>query len=544
MNLSLRNKIWHYDPIEPTQNIIRTILGRRYNYDEQDINKFINPTFSSSIPDALSLKNVGELVQTILSANKIGMFIDYDVDGVTSGAIWHNLLSDIRKEYVVYCPSRSEGYGPSERAIDFFRNNNCDVILFLDCGTSADILRKVNNIKMCILDHHKPGSITVDNAIIVNPYLSEQREYYNICTAGLSFLVATVFNHFSIKTEYTRLLDLACLGTIADCMQLHGYNRAIVKYGLDKINGRPIKTRSDRIITRYPCTGIKVLMDLMNKHDINASTLGYYIVPCLNAAGRLDTSYTAFKLLVREKYDDAVELAQQLINLNSQRKIIEREMMVLAENQADESANITIVRDESWHPGITGIIAGRIKEKNNKTTFAFYKKDNAWHGSGRSAGHKLNHIINLGIEAGLVRSGGGHALAAGLCIDDHKFAEWQQWMQQHQIHEDNSTIVIDYEIKPGQKLPDIKDISPFGQGHESLRIMIQGLWLKNIITRGEYMLFTFANHPYSYYASKYILSWARDISKHVGRMIDIVLLHDDSNKPVINDIRIKKYGDI
>lgn len=530
---SFKKKEWIL-PQNQNCNIIDDIIQKRFpEYSEEDIQNFLNPKIVNLAPNPFHLYNSDAFAKAIAAASKIGIFVDYDVDGVSSGAMWSIFFNKISKDHIIYFPNRSDGYGPSHKSIDYFRQNHCDLILFLDCGTSAvDVITPITDMKICILDHHKPGNHTVQNAIIVNPYLSQQSDFYNLCTAGLSFLmIGCVDKLYNTKLTMT-LLDLAALGTIADCMPLIGVNRAYIKRGLEIIqtNARP---------------GIKALLILMKKnmHSINASTLGYYISSALNAAGRLDTSKTAFDLLVETQYDRARETAQTLINFNDQRKKIESDILSQAEHQVQQDQNCIIVRGDDWHPGVVGIIAGRLKEAYNKTTFAFYKKDNAWHGSARSSGHDLSSIIANGIVDNIIAYGGGHHAAAGLCVNDAVFDEWIQWCQdtiaEYNIDDNNHKLYIDYILDVYDIFPNIRTLSPFGYGNPNVLMLIKGLILKYVTQYGEHLKLSFANYDKSYFAFRCASSWGKDLTRYIGNKLDIVVSCDELSG-FIEDIMLSK----
>lgn len=542
---SLKNRSLIMPSNDDAQDFVTETIRKRFpKYSADDVRKFLNPRIMDLAPDPSNLHHVHEMADMVLSANKIGVFIDYDVDGVSSGAMWSIFLHAISIEHFVYFPARADGYGPSQSAIDYFRQCGCDLILFLDCGTTAaDVIDHIHDIKTCVLDHHKPGNV-IANTIIVNPYLHQQEEFYDICTAGLSFLVIAFIERRMIanssgQSSYKRiamqLLDLAALGTVADCMPLVGFNRACVKRGLE-------------IIQQSPRSGIQALLHLTNKSNkINASTIGYYIASCLNAAGRLDTSRTAFDLLVATSYESSVEIAQALVNLNNIRKQIEADILILAEHQASaQNDNILVVRHEDWHPGVVGIVAGRLKEGHCKTTFAFYKKHGAWHGSARSSRHDLSTIIASGIKYGLIASGGGHRAAAGLCVNEDQFDEWSKWIVKVALEIDQAAVSsiicddraleIDHAMNAGESLPSISILAPFGQGNPNIRILIQGLILKRVTAHGEHLRLMFANHPGSYFAFRCANSWGRSLYNSIGQRLSVVLSVDDSPGGIIEDV--------
>ena len=523
---SLKNLKWVLQD-KTSENLITDIIQRRFAlYKQNDIDNFLNPEISYFMPKN-ELCNVSNMSNMIIDAKKIGVFVDYDVDGVSSGAMWSLFFDEILKDHVMYFPSRADGYGPSEAAISFFRTQECDLILFLDCGTNAaSIIDLIDDIKTCVLDHHLPSD-KIAESLIVNPYLSGQREYFDICTAGLSFFVLSFLDK-TFRTELPdQLLDLVSLGTVADCVRLNGINRAYVRKGIEKLRSNPRP-------------GLKALLNKQNR-NINAGALAYFIAPCLNAAGRLDTSETAFQSLVSKSYLDASETAQSLINLNNARKNLELEMISLAEHQVENQAghqdNALVVYHEDWHPGIVGIIAGRIKEKYDKTTFAFYKKNGIWSGSARSAGHDLADIIQQGKDDDIIKDGGGHSAAAGVSIFEDKFELFKDWIKQKQSVVVERILYIDYVADVGQKLPDLSKLSPFGYGNPNVKILIKNLIIKNVTQYGQHLKIVFSNHSSQYFFFRAANIWRQSLKFSTGKTVDIVISADECNSS-IEDIRL------
>ena len=391
-------------------------------------------------PDQLS--NNAEMARLLADAiqdkKKILIVGDYDADGATATAVAvKGLLSmGARVDYLV--PNRFEcGYGLTPKIVELASTLQPDMIVTVDNGiASVDGVAKANalGIQVLITDHHLPGDATPEAACIVNPnqhgcgFPSK-----NLAGVGVMFYVL-----LSLRAELrlreafvenkepnlTELLDLVALGTVADLVKLDTNNRILVEQGLRRIRAGAC------------CPGIHALLKVAGRSPFkaNAQDLGFYVGPRLNAAGRLDDMRLGIQCLLAENDDEAFKIAQVLHDLNTERRHIEtgmqEEALALLESISIGNQYSISLYESSWHQGVVGILASRLKEKYHRPVIAFAEVgDGVLKGSGRSiAGLHLRDALDMVTkrDAGLIITFGGHAMAAGLSIHQDKFLAFQQ----------------------------------------------------------------------------------------------------------------------
>ena len=393
-----------------------------------EVNAFLEPRLSS-LADPFLLPNLQTAVDRILRAidagEKIVLFGDYDVDGVTSLALLDEMLRAYGAAPDLFLPLRmEEGYGLSresvERCCELYRPQ---LLIAIDCGTSsiAEIAAlKKSGVDVLVFDHHEPKSELPDCVAVVNPKISRDKGAATyLCSVGIVFKLC----HALLKTrpipdfDLKSHLDLVALGTVADIVPLHLENRTLVRAGARQI------AKSQR-------PGLRKLMEIAAvRSPIATEDIGFRLGPRLNAAGRLDTAEKALRLLLTEDETEAAELAQLLDSQNRERQSVEKEIFNSAEKQIaeefDPAAHAAIVvgaRD--WHPGVLGIVASRIAKKYHRPTIVVgFDRSNIGKGSGRSIeGFSLVAALN---ECGeFLEKFGGHEMAAGLTISEGNFSSF------------------------------------------------------------------------------------------------------------------------
>lgn len=391
-------------------------------------------------PDQLS--NNAEMARLLADAiqdkKKILIVGDYDADGATATAVAvKGLLSmGARVDYLV--PNRFEyGYGLTPKIVELASTLQPDMIVTVDNGiASVDGVAKANalGIQVLITDHHLPGDATPEAACIVNPNQHDCGfPSKNLAGVGVMFYVL-----LSLRAELrlreafvenkepnlTELLDLVALGTVADLVKLDTNNRILVEQGLRRIRAGAC------------CPGIHALLKVAGRSPFkaNAQDLGFYVGPRLNAAGRLDDMRLGIQCLLAENDDEAFKIAQVLHDLNTERRHIEtgmqEEALALLESISIGNQYSISLYESSWHQGVVGILASRLKEKYHRPVIAFAEVgDGVLKGSGRSiAGLHLRDALDMVTkrDAGLIITFGGHAMAAGLSIHQDKFLAFQQ----------------------------------------------------------------------------------------------------------------------
>ena len=405
---------------------IARFLQRRGFKCTDDVLSFLNPRLAA-LADPFLIGGMHEAVERILHAidhhQRIVLFGDYDVDGVTSLALLSEVLHAYGNEPALFLPLRmEEGYGLSAEGIArCLRQHNPELLIAIDCGTSS--FAEIDSIKgagidVIVLDHHEPKSELPD-CLLVNPKTTNSGFDY-LCSVGLTFklchaLLKTRRIDFDLKT----VLDLVALGTVADIVPLHGDNRVFVRSGSTTIE------RSRR-------PGIAKLIEVAGvKQPVMPDDIGFRLGPRLNAAGRLATAEKALRLLITDSPIEAGELARELDDQNRERQEVEKKILQQAEEELvknfDASRDAGIVLGaRGWHPGVLGIVASRISKKYYRPTIIVgFDESGAGKGSGRSI-EGCSMVRALSECSGALEKFGGHEMAAGVSLREENFPKFRQ----------------------------------------------------------------------------------------------------------------------
>ncbi len=500
---SLSGKTWRWrrgngevdgDPRDLGRPILEQLLLSR-GVAELDIAQHITPTLREFLPDPSEFKDMDQaaerIVQAILTEEQITIYGDYDVDGATSAALLIALLRDIGVSASYYIPDRLlEGYGPSGEALVKLAEDGSTLVVTVDCGAMAhDALTMARdaNLDVIVVDHHKCSPDLPPAAALVNPNRLDENDlaasHGHLAAVGVAFLLAIAIvrklrsqGFFTKRQEpdLMSLLDLVALGTVADVAALHGLNRAFVSQGL-------------KVLARRERIGMAALMDASRlSRKPQASDLGFALGPRINAGGRIGESTLGVRLLTTQDRDEAREIAEKLSKLNDERRAIEAEVQTQAEEQLQSQRNMSVhvVASNGWHPGVIGIVAGRIKEKTGKPSIviALDDTDATGKGSGRSiSGVDLGAAIIVAREQGLLIAGGGHAMAAGLTIASDKLDDFANFLN-HRLANDIEksraalTMQLDISLSPGGLTPELVSTldaaGPFGVGWPAPRVAV------------------------------------------------------------------------
>ncbi|MEM6338535.1 MAG: single-stranded-DNA-specific exonuclease RecJ [Pseudomonadota bacterium] len=403
----------------------RIISSRVDSLDHAE--KYLDPKIKSLLPDPFHLKDmnlaVDRLIKAISLKEKICVFADYDVDGATSSALIKNILRQIRIDSDIYVPDRiAEGYGPTVEAMQKIKDKGTSLIITVDCGSVAfDALEHASKLGMdvIVVDHHISMDELPKAVAVINPNrLDETSEYRNLSAVGVSFLFLVALisrlkkDNYFIKNNIAlpnlmNQLDIVALGTVCDVMQLTGLNRAFVAQGL-----KVAKARGN--------IGYKTLCDVAGIQEaINCYHLGFILGPRINAGGRVGKSSLGANLLSTTSTSDAMRMAEELDIYNQERKSIELAMLDEAMEKAKEQENdaMLFIEGDGWHPGVIGIVAGRLKEKYNKPTAVIAVNEGVGKASCRSVrGVDFGCKIIEAKQKKLLIAGGGHSMAAGFTV--------------------------------------------------------------------------------------------------------------------------------
>lgn len=460
--------------------IIETLLKTRGYTDEVSRQHFLFPSFDRDIYDPFLFLQMHTVVERIGEARKnnetIGIFGDFDADGVTSSVIIREALTALGIPIEVYIPEKiNEGHGFNILAVDFFESKDIKLVLTLDCGMTnheAITEAKKRGIATIVVDHHHVPETLPEAYAIINPKIAEETyPFRELCGAGTSFKVAqALFERYlpEKKDQLKWMLDVVAIGTVADVMPLIGENRTIVKYGLIVLS----KTRHVGLEEMFSVGKIKIDED--NIPD--AHTIGFQIAPRINAASRMAHAMLAHNLLVEKDRPHARVLALELDAHNVARQKISAtttdEVRALALEKFQKRKFIFAL-DERFPFGIIGLVAGRIASEFHKPTCVLTKGETESRGSFRSI-PELN-VIEIIEECGdLLKKFGGHAQAAGMTIENKNIDAFYERFDAlaTAVLADVVTepeLWIDMKIHPEHITPtlvrDLKLFAPFGEGN-------------------------------------------------------------------------------
>ncbi|MBF0562929.1 MAG: single-stranded-DNA-specific exonuclease RecJ, partial [Alphaproteobacteria bacterium] len=425
--------------------IARVMIGRGVALDAAP--GFLSPTLRELLPDPAHLLDmnlaVERLTRAVMTNETIAIFGDYDVDGATSTALLMQFFEAVGGRVILYIPDRiAEGYGPNAVAMALLREQGANVVVTVDCGVSAfDALdaAAVVGLDVVVVDHHRAEARLPRAVAVVNPNrLDETSPCGHMAAVGIAFLVAVAVNRAlraagwfegRAAPDPMRWLDLVALGTVCDMVPLTGVNRALVSQGLKVMAGRGN-------------VGLSSLVDLMRIQERpEAWHLGYVLGPRINAGGRVGRADLGARLLSTRDPVEAAAMAQALDQYNGERQEIEAAVLLAAveqvESRLDQGGPLLFAAGEGWHPGVVGIIAGRLKERYHRPVCVAGINGGIVKGSGRSIpGIDLGSAILAARQAGMLENGGGHAMAAGFTVRAERLAEFRTFLSERITAED------------------------------------------------------------------------------------------------------------
>lgn len=391
---------------------------------------FLNPTLKALFPDPSSFADMDRaadiLVDALEARRRVVVFADYDVDGASSAALIVRWFRAMDLEPSIYVPDRIvEGYGPSPAAFRRLKAEGAELVVTVDCGAAAhDALACAAEIDLpvVVIDHHlmRPGEIPAV-AALVNPNRPDCTSGQGgLAAAGVSFVLLAALNREARKRglfsggepDIRAWLDLAAMGAVCDVTQLTGFNRALTAQGL-------------KVMSAWANPGLKALMDIAKGQGAaSVFHVGFLLGPRINAGGRIGRSDLGARLLSTEDSEEAAALAAELDGLNASRKEVEKEVQEAAVRHIERESNqaeapCLVVAEDGWHPGVIGIVAGRLRERYRKPVIVIGidRAADVGKGSGRSQpGVNLGGAVQAAYEEGLLLAGGGHAMAAGLSV--------------------------------------------------------------------------------------------------------------------------------
>jgi single-stranded-DNA-specific exonuclease len=427
---SITGKEWRWRGSALTQSddlIAQLLLSR--GCAVEDVDRYRNPSIRAFMPDPSIFQDMDRaalrLADAVKAQEHVTIFGDYDVDGATSAAVLVRLLRALGLEAGSYIPDRlMEGYGPSGEALVRLKNAGSSLVVTVDCGAQAfEALSQAKSagLDVIVVDHHQCATALPEAWALVNPNRLDEADeaaaHGHLAAVGVAWLLgAALIRELRKRGWFERhsepnlldLLDIVALGTVADVAQLKGLNRAFVAQGLKVMAGR----RN---------VGLDALISVSRlKRAPICSDLGFALGPRINAGGRVGKSDLGVRLLTTQDPEEARQISEELDLLNQERRAIEAAVQVEAEERSLTQGNraVAVVSGEGWHPGVIGIVAGRLKEKLDRPALVIaIGEDGIGKGSGRSIpGVDMGAAILAAKDHGLLIAGGGHAMAAGVTV--------------------------------------------------------------------------------------------------------------------------------
>lgn len=436
--------------------LLATVLVNRGIIDDEKIKVFLNPTRNNfhdpfHMPDMN--KAVDRITRAIQTQEKVIIYGDYDVDGITSITVLKKFLKEsCGLDVGYYIPNRlNEGYGLNKKAIDKIKEQGYSLIITVDCGISAiDEIQYANELGLetIITDHHEPLDILPNALAVVDLKRKDNNTYPfdSLAGCGVAFKLCQALGiKLGIKeNEYLKYLDIVCIGTISDIVPLVDENRVIAKLGLKLVE-----------VTKNP--GLKALLNTIGYKEINSNTISFGIAPRINACGRMGYEEEALKLFLTDNILEANEITKKLNTYNSQRQQIEKniydEAIKMIEKDNSDRKSI-VLGNNNWHHGVIGIVSSKITEMYYKPSILVCFDGEDGKGSGRSiAGFDLHGaLVNL---SKYLDKFGGHEMAVGLSLKKSEFNRFrdafEEYVKSQNIEELMPIIEIDKQI-------DIRDV--------------------------------------------------------------------------------------
>lgn len=419
--------------------VARVLAGRGVLAENAE--RFLDPTIRDLLPDPASLTDMDKaaerIAEAVLRNEKVAIFGDYDVDGASSSALMKRFLSHFDVSSEIYIPDRIfEGYGPNPDAMRELIGRGASLIITVDCGTnSAASIDAANEAgaEVVVLDHHQVGGPLPKARAVVNPNRDDDLSGQgHLCAAGVTFLTLVQTAKLlrqklpdAPRPDLLGMLDLVALATVCDVVPLTGVNRAFVVKGLQAMR-------------QQGNAGLTALARVARIGEpLNTFHLAFLLGPRINAGGRIGDAALGSRLLATDDPVEAGTIAETLDRLNQERQAMETEMLAEARAEADAEIGagpgpaVLVTANTTWHPGIVGLLASRLKDHARRPAFAIaFNPNGIGTGSGRSvSGFDLGRLVREAVDAGLLLKGGGHAMAAGITVERAKLGELRAFFE-------------------------------------------------------------------------------------------------------------------
>lgn len=523
--------------------IRRILVAREFKKDE--IEKFLNPSLSHLYSPFLfedMRKAVDRILKEIENHGKIGIFGDYDADGVCASSFLYRKFKEMGVKPVAYIPSRlKEGYGISKKGLELLNKRGVKLVISVDCGISAfEEIEYAKNLGMDVIitDHHEPKKKIPPAFAVINPKTSKRYPFKYLSGTGVAFkLMEAIYEGLNFdKKELYWDLDLVAIGTIADQVPLIEENRIFAHFGL-------------KVIENTKKAGIKAIKKIGGiKNRVTSWHVNFIIAPRLNASGRIEHAKKSAELLITKDGEIAMSIAEDLEEKNRLRQNIQDNIYYSAKKILNDEDLVHVLSDREWHEGVIGIVASKIVERTGKPAFLFAIEDGIAKGSSRSIPEfdlmdVLEKCEDLFIEYG------GHKLAAGIKLKEENLEIFKKRINEiakkildpdkleKKVYID---VKVDLEtlLKEGEEV--IEKLSPFGEGNPEPVFLLQNqLILSKPEKKGKKVHFYFGEENYF---MKGIFEDEENREFSVGDKVDIVgELKILKGEKILRVIDIKKF---
>lgn len=492
------NKVKQIQEENNINQLLATMLANRNIIKKEEVNLFLNPT-RNDFHDPFLMPDmniaVGRIKKAIVNKEKVIIYGDYDVDGITSITVLKSFLEERGLLVDSYIPNRlEEGYGLNKQAIKSISEKGYTLIITVDCGISAiEEIKYSNNlgIETIVTDHHEAGD-TLPNALAVVDCKRKDNKYpfRDLAGVGVVFkLIQALGISLGLEEkEYLKYLDIVCVGTISDIVPLIDENRIIAKLGLKLVE-----------VTKN--IGLKSILRSSGYQKINSNTISFGVAPRINACGRMGHQEEALKIFLSKNIQEVNDLTNKLNNYNHQRQEIEKniykEAVQTIEQKGLNNGNTIVVGGENWHHGVIGIVASKITDLYFKPSILLCYENDIGKGSGRSIpGFDLHHALTQCQDE--LEKFGGHAMAIGLTVKREKEVEFRNHLNNIAKEERTEEIIPKIKIDMTVNLNEInkdmvkslQELEPFGEANkmpvfayrnlkiDSIRALSEGKHLK------------------------------------------------------------------
>ena len=509
--------------------IVALIASARGYTDPTSLEEFLSDEPCFDDPRNLSdIEKAADIINSYIeNGSRIAVYGDYDCDGITSTVLMFSYLKSRGADCVYYIPDRfDEGYGMNTGAVEKLAGEGIKLLITVDNGIAChNEIKRAKELGMSVVvtDHHLPKETLPQADAVVDPHRADCRsEFKEICGAEVAFKLICVLEEREPEELLPYYSDLLSVALTADVMPLIYENRAIVKYGIEKLKQSPL-------------TGFSALMSVaaIQRENISAGRIAFGIAPRINAAGRMGSAARAVELLLSDNMLNALGIANEIDDDNSERQRIEKEIFAEASAEIEKKGyfydRVIVVDGEGWHNGVLGIVASRITERYGCPSIVISRNGNDASGSGRSIeGFSLYDAINAASDT--LSKFGGHELAAGISLSSDKIPAFREKINEYASGCDfvPPVLKLDCKLNPSgltvELAEALKELEPFGQGNPSPLFGVYGVELVRInpIGGGKHLRLIFSKGDNSFQALLFGVT-AEQFCFECGDLLDLAV---------------------